>query len=177
MPWTTESIYSLKSTIACLQIWNEFTFDVKAMESKSLTNAFCDFYLPKSLMKHNFLSPSKMYDTKPENVLPTLYVERSANQSVIRKQLAFGELIIASLNVCASIDDNNLSTFVLNVSKMCENDDTSRIFRWISWTLVEFSTHSWIFVTFGTIIGFCIAQMFTPAYTMPCKFDSDYLIL
>lgn len=73
-----------------------------------------------------------MYDTKPENVSPTLYVERSANQSLMRKQFAFGELAIASLNVCSSIDDNNFSTFVLNVSKMSENVDTNRIFRWIS---------------------------------------------
>lgn len=45
----------------------------------------------------------------------------------------------------SSSDDISTSIFVLNDSKIWQQIDNSRIFRWISWWLVEWATQSQIF--------------------------------
>lgn len=98
-----------------------------------------------SLTKHNFFPPSSTYETNPLNVSPTWYADKSHSQSLMRKQTLSGEFFMTSLKMSSSSDDINISIFALNDSKIWQQIDNKRIFRWISWWSVEFETQSQIF--------------------------------
>lgn len=103
--------------------------------------------LDKSLTKHNFLSLSSTYDTYPVNESPIWYDDKSHSQSLTRKQTLVGDVCNTSLKMSSSSDDISISTFVLNDSKIWQQIDNNRIFRWISWWSVVFDTPLQIFCT------------------------------
>lgn len=115
-------------------------------------------YLVWSLMKHSLELPSKMYEIAPLNCSPIWYEDKSAIQSLIRKQTMFGESVITSLKVCSSIDDTSVSMFALNASRMSQKIENNRIDRCISWMSVVFLADSWIRLTYTNCQNVCLRK-------------------